>query len=61
MKEATGELNMTLVTILAVAAILAFVTMFVPTILDSIQSKWGNDNAICEEFDSDGKCVRGGK
>ena len=46
MKEATGELNMTLVTILAVAAILAFVTFFVPNILDSIQNNWGNDEQI---------------
>ena len=41
MKEATGELNMTLVTIMAVAAILAFVTFFVPQILNSIQDRWG--------------------
>ncbi|MBQ7136611.1 MAG: hypothetical protein IJO43_01380 [Bacilli bacterium] len=44
MKEATGELNMTLVTILAVAAILAFVTLFVPNILDSIKNTWNNEN-----------------
>ncbi len=45
MKEATGELNMTLVTIMAVAAILAFVTLFVPNILNSIQNRWNsNDN-----------------
>lgn len=48
MKEATGELNMTLVTVLAVAAILAFVTFFVPQILDQIENKWGNDNDIYE-------------
>lgn len=48
MKEATGELNMTLVTIIAVAAILTFVTMFVPSILNSISAKWGNDNNIYE-------------
>lgn len=46
MKEATGELNMTLVTILAVAAILAFVTFFVPNILNSIEGQWGNDAEI---------------
>lgn len=46
MKEASGELNMTLVTVIAIAAILLFVTMFVPQILNSIQSKWGNDNNI---------------
>lgn len=46
MKEASGELNMTLVTVIAVAAILAFVTFFVPQILNSIQGKWGNSNNI---------------
>ncbi len=44
MKEATGELNMTLVTIMAVAAILAFVTLFVPQILESIQDRWGSND-----------------
>ncbi len=42
MKEATGELNMTIVVVVAVAAILAFVTFFVPKILDQINGKWGN-------------------
>ena len=40
MKEATGELNMTLVTIIAIAAVLAFVVMFLPQILDSVGDKW---------------------
>ena len=44
MKEATGELNMTLVTIMAVAAILAFVALFVPNILSSIQNRWNTNN-----------------
>jgi len=46
MKEATGELNMTLVTVIAIAAILLFVTTFVPDILESIEGKWGNDKNI---------------
>lgn len=46
MKEATGELNMTLITVLAIGAILAFVTLFVPDILDSIKDNWGKDTAI---------------
>ena len=49
MKEATGELNMTLVTVIAVAAILAFVTFFVPQILNSIKNKWNNDKEIGED------------
>lgn len=42
MKEATGELNMTLVTVLAVAAILIFVTTFVPRILENISDTWSD-------------------
>jgi len=44
MKEATGELNMTLVTIIAIAAVLTFVTMFLPDILSGIGDKWGDAN-----------------
>ena len=40
MKEATGELNMTLVTVIAVAAILVFVTTFVPRILENVSNRW---------------------
>ncbi|MBQ7104809.1 MAG: hypothetical protein IJN90_03030 [Bacilli bacterium] len=40
MKEASGELNMTIVTVVAIALILAFATMFVPDILEGIQEKW---------------------
>ena len=42
MKEATGELNMTLVTVIAVAAILVFVTQFVPRILNGVNDRWTN-------------------
>jgi hypothetical protein len=41
MKEASGELNMTIVTVVAIAAILAFATLFVPKILNTIETKWG--------------------
>lgn len=40
MKEATGELNMTLVVIIAVAAIMAFAMWFVPKIIQSANSTW---------------------
>ncbi len=40
MKEATGELNMTLVTIIAIAAVLGFVVIFLPDILGGIGDKW---------------------
>ena len=42
MKEATGELNMTLVTIIAIAAVLGFVSIFLPDILSGIGNKWGS-------------------
>lgn len=58
MKEATGELNMTLVTILAVAAILAFVTFFVPNILDSISNNWSDDTVLCDGYNAQGKCIK---
>lgn len=40
MKEASGELNMTIVTIIAIAAVLAFVVAFLPRILNSIEGRW---------------------
>jgi len=40
MKEATGELNMTLVVIIAVAAIMAFAMWFVPKIIQSANNTW---------------------
>ena len=48
MKEATGELNMTLVTVVAVAAILIFVTAFVPNILQNITNRWGQAEDTAE-------------
>lgn len=40
MKEATGELNMTVIVIIAAAAILAFVTLILPNIFNSINNSW---------------------
>ena len=42
MKEATGELNMTLVVIIAIAAIMAFAMWFVPQIIRSANDTWNN-------------------
>ncbi len=52
MKEATGELNMTLVTIIAIAAVLAFVTMFLPNMLGGVSDKW--DDASNTNIDVNG-------
>lgn len=43
MKEATGELNMTVVTIVLIGVIAAFFAFFWPTIQESIEDTW-NDN-----------------
>lgn len=48
MKEATGELNMTVVTVVAIAAVAAFFYAFVwPGIKASIESNTHCANAIC--------------
>ena len=40
MKEATGELNMTVITIVAIGAILALLWWLWPTIRDTISNTW---------------------
>ena len=41
MKEASGELNMTLITIVAIAALAAIMAAFWPNIKKTINDKWG--------------------
>mgnify|MGYP000062542545 FL=1 len=41
MKEATGELNMTVVTIIAIGAIIAFFWLMWPNIQNTINDQWG--------------------
>lgn len=40
MKEATGELNMTIITVIAIAAIGVFLWGFLPGILEGIKENW---------------------
>lgn len=40
MKEATGELNMTVVTIIAIGAIIAFFWVMWPQIQETINNQW---------------------
>lgn len=42
MKEATGELNLTIITVLAIAGIAAFIWLFLPGIINNIKVNWGN-------------------
>lgn len=48
MKDATGELNMTVVTVVAIAAVAAFFYAFVwPSIKNSITQNTNCSNAVC--------------
>ena len=51
MKEATGELNMTVVTIVLIGVIAAFFAFFWPTIQESIQDTWNSN--VDEKADVD--------
>lgn len=54
MKAATGELNLTVITIVAIAAVIAFFTAVLwPNIQNSINSQWGKVSN-CDP--STGKC-----
>ena len=44
MKEASGELNMTLITIIAVAAIGAIIAALMPIIRKTIENRWNDAN-----------------
>jgi hypothetical protein len=47
MKEAAGELNMTIIVIIAVAAILGFLTIFLPDVVfPSIEEQWKDKDPI---------------
>jgi len=53
MKEATGELNMTLVTIIAIAFIAGVVAIFAPQIMEEISSNW--DKAANDDYNDPSK------
>ena len=42
MKEATGELNMTVITIVAIAAIAGLFALLWPTISNKVSNEWNN-------------------
>ena len=49
MKEVSGELNMTVVTIIAIAAIAAFFTAVIwPNIRNSLNNQWNTVNKTIE-------------
>ncbi len=42
MKAATGELNLTVITVIAIAAVIGFFWLMWPKITNSINSQWSN-------------------
>lgn len=57
MKEASGELNMTVVTVVAIAAVAAFFYAFVwPSVKSSINSATKCSSAICPKSCTTGTC-----
>lgn len=50
MKEATGELNMTVVTIIAIGAIIAFFWVMWPKIQETINNTWGDISTTEDDY-----------
>ena len=59
MKEASGELSMTLVTIIAVAAIVGIIALLMPTIQGWINDKWSDVDKNPTELYDTGKTQSG--
>ena len=57
MKEATGELNMTVVTIIAIGAIIAFFWFMWPQIKNVVTDQWDSISTDCKENPED--CAQG--
>ena len=64
MKEASGELNMTLITIVAIAAIAGLFALLWPTISNTVKDKWGQTKSstekVCTQYDKNGNCTKWG-
>lgn len=60
MKEATGEMNMTVVTIIAIGAIVAFFWIMWPKIQETISGQWSDISAEkkCVQEDANGVCTK---
>jgi hypothetical protein len=49
MKEASGELNMTLITIVAIAALAGLFALLWPTISNTVRNKWSQTENSTKE------------
>ena len=50
MKEATGELNMTVITIIAIGAVIAFFWVMWPKIQDTINNTWDDISGVEDNY-----------
>lgn len=55
MKAATGELNLTVITLIAIAAVIGFFWAMWPSIKGSVGSQW--KEISCVKRDANGKCL----
>ena len=58
MKEATGELSMTVITLVAIAVIGAILAFMWPTIKTKINDLWNPGSCPSGQYYKDGKCVK---
>lgn len=57
MREATGELNMTVIVVIAVAGLVAFFSMFVfPNITKTVGNQQNCSDAVCGKVKGEGDC-----
>ena len=56
MKEASGELNLTVITLIAIAAVIGFFWIMWPTIKRSIGGSWRE--VSCIKRDAQGNCTQ---
>lgn len=58
MKEATGEVSMTVITLVAIAVIGAILAFMWPTIKTTINNLWNPGSCPAGQYMKDGKCVK---
>ena len=58
MKEATGEVSMTVITLVAIAVIGAILAFMWPTIRDKVENLWNPGDCPAGQYMKNGKCTK---
>lgn len=58
MKAATGELNLTVITLIAIGAVIGFFWIMWGPIQESLNKQWGGISD-CKQYDDVGRCIEG--